>query len=65
MQIPETKRDICLQFWIFPQKDHTPPVSHAGYYGRILLLGRRNALGTFVMEGDAGGGGETPLFVGG
>lgn len=53
MQTPETKSDICLRKGVldFPQKDHTPPVRQPRcyFYRRILLLGRRNALGTFLM----------------
>lgn len=60
---PKQKVTFVCSFGFSRKKDHTPR-QPCCYYGRILLLGRRNALGTFVMEGDAVGGGETPRLWG-
>lgn len=64
-KLPKQKVTFVCSFGFSRKRITRPPVRQpCCYYGRILLLGRRNALGTFVREGDAVGGGETPRLWG-
>lgn len=63
--LPKQKVTFVCSFVFSPRGSHATSSSHAGYYGRILLLGRRNALGTFVMGWRRCGRWRNASFVGG